>query len=110
MNWSYVDAGQQAGPVDDGQLEALVSSGKILNDTLVWREGMDNWRMYGEIKAPGSGPLIAPPVAPPVAPALGPGQAVCAECGGIFNVQDADPLRRHSCVRGLQAGVHAEAG
>ena len=46
-------AGQQAGPVDDAQLAALVSSGKILNDTLVWREGMDNWRMYGEVKAPG---------------------------------------------------------
>ena len=88
MDWYYVDAGQQAGPVDDAQLEALVSRGAILNDTLVWREGMDNWRMYGEIKAPGSGPLAAPPIITPAAPTLAPGEAMCAECGRVFNVQD----------------------
>ena len=42
MDWYYVDAGQQAGPVNDAQLAALASSGTILNDTLVWREGMAN--------------------------------------------------------------------
>jgi uncharacterized RDD family membrane protein YckC len=91
MNWYYVDAGQQAGPVDDAQLEALASSGKILSDTLVWREGMDNWQMYAEVKAPGAGALAAPPVAPPIAPSLAPSEAVCAECGRIFNVQDMIP-------------------
>ena len=100
MNWYYVDAGQQAGPVDDAQLEALASSGKILSDTLVWREGMDNWRMYGEVKAPGSGALAAPPVAPAVGPTLAPSEAVCAECGRIFNVQDMIPY----------GGVHVCAG
>jgi len=35
MNWYYVDAGQQAGPVDDAQLEELLRSGKIQSDTLV---------------------------------------------------------------------------
>ena len=68
MDWYYVDAGQQAGPVNDAQLEALASSGNILNDTLVWREGMANWQMYGEIKAPGSGALAAPPIVAPPAP------------------------------------------
>jgi uncharacterized RDD family membrane protein YckC len=99
MNWYYVEAGLQAGPVDDALLEALVSSGKILNDTLVWREGMDNWRMYGEVKAPGSGPLAAPPMVRPAAPALAPGQAVCAECGQVFNMQDMIPYARiHVCA------------
>jgi uncharacterized RDD family membrane protein YckC len=91
MNWYYVDAGQRAGPVDDAQLSALASSGKILNDTLVWREGMDNWRMYGEVKAPGSGPIAAPSVAPAMGPDLAPSEAVCAECGRIFNIQDMIP-------------------
>ncbi len=91
MNWYYVDAGQQAGPVDDAQLETLARSGKILNDTLVWREGMDNWRMYGEVKAPGAGPLAVPPVAPAVGAALAPNEAACAECGQIFNVADMIP-------------------
>ena len=40
MNWYYVDGGQQAGPVSDPELAALVQSGKVQADTLVWREGM----------------------------------------------------------------------
>ena len=40
MNWYYVEAGQQAGPVDDAQLQELLGSGKIQQETLVWREGM----------------------------------------------------------------------
>ena len=91
MDWYYVDAGQQAGPVNDAQLAALASRGTILNDTLVWREGMANWRMYGEVKAPGSGPLLAPPIVAPAPPAVTPGQGVCAECGRVFSVQDMIP-------------------
>jgi hypothetical protein len=40
MKWYYVEAGQQAGPVDDELLAALVTSGKIQPDTLIWREGI----------------------------------------------------------------------
>jgi len=100
MDWYYIDGGQQAGPVDDTQLEALAHDGKILSDTLVWREGMDNWQMYGEVNAPGTGPLAAPPLVVTAAPALAPGQAVCAECGGVFNAQDMIPY----------GGVHVCAG
>jgi uncharacterized RDD family membrane protein YckC len=88
MNWYYVEAQEQVGPVDDAQLEVLARSGRILSDTLVWREGMDNWQMYGEIQAPGSGALVAPPVVAPAALPLAPGEAVCAECGRVFNLQD----------------------
>ena len=100
MDWYYVDSGQQAGPVDDAQLEALARSGRILSDTLVWREGMDNWRMYGEVNAPGAGALAAPPLVAPAATALAPGQAVCAECGRIFSLQDMIPY----------GGIHVCAG
>jgi uncharacterized RDD family membrane protein YckC len=101
MNWYYVDAGQQAGPVDDAQLAALASSGKVLSDTLVWREGMDNWQAYGEVMGPPSGAAMpAPPTVAPPASSLGPGGAVCAECGRMFNVQDMIPY----------GGVHVCAG
>jgi uncharacterized RDD family membrane protein YckC len=100
MDWYYVDGGQQAGPVDDAQLAALASRGKILNDTLVWREGMDNWRMYGEVQAPDPAALAAPPLVTPAAPPFVAGQAVCAECGRIFNVQDMIPY----------GGIHVCAG
>jgi uncharacterized RDD family membrane protein YckC len=90
MNWYYVDAGQQAGPVDDAQLESLRASGKIQRDTLIWCEGMTNWQAYGEVKQE---PLRmasgAPsPGAAPAAAMAGGNEAVCAECNGVFNVQD----------------------
>ncbi|PWU08374.1 MAG: RDD family protein [Verrucomicrobia bacterium] len=86
MNWYYVKAGQQAGPVEEAQLDELARSGQILSETLVWSEGMDNWKPYGEVRSPAPTPSAAQAVvaAPPVAAT----QAVCAECRGVFNVQD----------------------
>ena len=87
MNWYYVDAGQQAGPVDEAQLGELVRSGKIQSDTLVWREGMANWQPYSQVKAPAS-PAAAPPPAQAVADPEATREAVCVECGQIFNKDD----------------------
>jgi len=95
MNWYYVDQGQQAGPVNDAQFEELVRSGKIQPDTLVWREGMAAWQAYREVNSPAA--LSAPP---PAGGGAGytPGQgaeAVCAECGNMFAIQD---MIRHGGV------------
>ncbi len=86
MNWYYVDAGQQAGPVDDAQLADLARRGKIQAETLVWREGMSNWQPCRE-----ANPAVLASAAPMVAaaaPVLGASEGVCAECGRIFNLQD----------------------
>jgi len=96
MTWYYVDAGAQAGPVDDAQLEQLARSGKIQPDTLIWREGMANWQPYSEVVAPPPASAAPVPVPPPPsasadlqdAPTT---EAVCAECGRIFNIQDMIP-------------------
>jgi uncharacterized RDD family membrane protein YckC len=87
MNWYYVDQGQQAGPVDDAQFEELVRSGKIQPDTLVWREGMAAWVSCREANAPSqsSGP---PPAAAAGAVVGESPEAVCAECGKMFPIQD----------------------
>jgi uncharacterized RDD family membrane protein YckC len=89
MNWYYAEAGQQAGPVDDAGLEELVRSGKIRAETLVWREGMANWQPYGQIMPPGAAGPAAPPMVGGAAGAVAGGtEAVCAECGRIFDVQN----------------------
>lgn len=88
MNWYYVDAGQQAGPVDDAQLDDLARNGKLQPDTLVWREGLDNWLPYSQARssATQSGArLSARATAEPVETTR---EAVCAECGKIFNMDD----------------------
>ncbi len=94
MNWYYADQGKQIGPLGDAQFEESVRSGKVQPDTLVWREGMPDWVPYRE--------AVAPPIPPAPAPAasssfpIGQGpEAVCAECGRMFAIQD---MIRHGSV------------
>jgi hypothetical protein len=86
MLWYYVEAGKQAGPVEEAVLEEFFRTGRVQADTLVWREGMANWQPYRDAKptpVPGaSPPLAAPPMAGSAVPAAG--EVVCAECGKIF--------------------------
>jgi uncharacterized RDD family membrane protein YckC len=84
MNWYYVDgARNQAGPVDEAAFDALIASGTITAETLVWREGMANWLPLREAR-----PGTAPAGAATVTPATGQGEAVCAECGRLFQFDD----------------------
>jgi uncharacterized RDD family membrane protein YckC len=94
MNWYYTEQGQQRGPVNDDQLAELLHSGKIHSDTLVWREGMAEWLPLHSVRAELKS--YAPPVleAPTASPGPSPqaNEAVCAECGKIFPV---DEMIRH---------------
>jgi uncharacterized RDD family membrane protein YckC len=92
MNWYYVDQGKQAGPVDEAQFAELVRTGKILPDTLVWREGMAAWLSYREVLSPSPSAGLAGHAG------MGSGEspdAVCAECGKMFPIQD---MIRHGGV------------
>jgi uncharacterized RDD family membrane protein YckC len=93
MNWHYVEQGTQIGPVSDHQLAELNRAGKINADTLVWREGMTDWLPFHQIRLelPDTPPPLNPLVAKAPLPtdAQGnPTEAVCAECGGIFPIQE----------------------
>lgn len=93
MNWYYAAGGQQQGPVDDAQLDALIQSGTVTQDTLIWREGMTNWQPLRQARpaAGGSSAPTAPPMAaPPIAGgAASSGEVVCAECGKMFTRDNA---------------------
>jgi uncharacterized RDD family membrane protein YckC len=89
MNWYYVSAGKQAGPVDDAQLEALARTGQIQMDTLVWREGMAEWQPYRTV-APAD--MTAPQPAAPPGPAPAADEVVCAECNRIFPRDETIPF------------------
>jgi len=87
MNWYYVDAGQQAGPVDDARLTELVRSGKIQPDTLVWHDGMTSWSAYRDAASITPGAEAAP--VPTAAATTGAaGGATCSECGRVFATGD----------------------
>ena len=76
MTWYYVSNGQQAGPVEDTELQGLAASGAIVADTLVWRAGMPNWAQYRTLF----------PAAPP------PGAVHCMQCGKGFAEDQTIPL------------------
>ncbi|MEM9400355.1 MAG: DUF898 family protein [Verrucomicrobiota bacterium] len=50
MSWYYSKGGEQIGPVSQEKIDALASQGEIGEKTLVWKEGMSEWKAYGDLK------------------------------------------------------------
>jgi len=60
MQWFYSTGGERKGPVSQSEFEKLVQDGVIQAGTLVWKDGMADWRPYSSV------PGVAPaPSAPP---------------------------------------------
>lgn len=98
MPWYYVEDGQQAGPISESEFEAIVASGRVSPETLVWKEGMENWETYSQVRssAMATAGLPATPTFDPsqgfgaTTPSYGlPGTAggtiQCNECGRYSN-------------------------
>lgn len=77
MNWYYVENGKQAGPVSQEQFDALCSSGNVTDQTLVWREGMPDWKPWGSIRTAGAPPVFGTA-----------GGIACAGCGNTFRPEE----------------------
>lgn len=89
MNWYYAVGGQQQGPVDEAQLDALLQSGQINQETLVWREGLANWQPLRQARAAAGTSAGTPPVTGAPTASAGIGDVVCAECGKLFTKDNA---------------------
>lgn len=79
MKWYYADSGRQVGPVEEVQLDDLVRSGAVRDDTLVWREGMANWQPHSAARGVAK-PIPMPAAAVPIAAET----RYCSECGRPF--------------------------
>jgi uncharacterized RDD family membrane protein YckC len=55
MVWYYVKDGARQGPVEESEFSRLISLSVVRADTLVWREGMSDWRPYSTV-APAAPP------------------------------------------------------
>lgn len=79
--WYYGSSAGQNGPVEEHELRALIASGGVGPETLVWREGMKDWlslRAVPELASTVPSPYATPGAAgypqayfPPVAPTCG---------------------------------------
>lgn len=65
-SWFYSESGDQHGPVDQQELARLLESNRISTHTLVWTEGMADWKAAGTIDELAPSPY-APPSAAPLA-------------------------------------------
>ncbi|MEM6914991.1 MAG: DUF4190 domain-containing protein [Verrucomicrobiota bacterium] len=50
MKWTYAEKSGLQHAVEESELPALVASGCITEDTLVWNETMSDWRPCGEVR------------------------------------------------------------
>ena len=66
VQYSLAHNGQQSGPFGWQQLQQLSQSGQLTKETHVWKQGMTNWALAGEVQE--LAPLFAPPVTPPPPP------------------------------------------
>lgn len=57
MPWYYAQNNQRFGPYTEQEFAGLVAQGTVAPDTLVWRDGMQNWLPFGQVsyQAPPSG-------------------------------------------------------
>jgi len=67
-DWYYAADGEQKGPVNESELKADLASGKVPADTLVWKDGMDNWTPANQVpafsfRAPPAPAKVQPPAA-----------------------------------------------
>lgn len=66
MNWFYESNGSQQGPVTEAELPTLVQAGTVTASTLLWKEGMPDWKPLSEVRPD----LIARPNSPSLHPGL----------------------------------------
>ncbi|MCH7225608.1 GYF domain-containing protein [Haloferula sp. A504] len=115
-NWYYGENGEQRGPVEEHELREMIAAGKVGGDTIIWREGMDNWQKLSEVPE-WSGQIVgspspAQPVSPyqsPAAGGVGPypvapnnGNAIASLICGITSI-----LMLFTCFLGIIAAIPA---
>lgn len=89
--WYYGSSAGQHGPVDENELRAMIASGGVGPQTLVWREGMSDWMPLQSVPefgmqqtvAPYHTPYGAPPGYYPGAPVPNSGLAIASMVCGI---------------------------
>ena len=67
MTWYYAIGSERKGPVTEAELDQLAAQGELRSDTLVWRDGMADWKPLAEVRptaATSQPPLLATATTP----------------------------------------------
>src|SRR5260221_5768039 len=50
-DWYYAVNNEQKGPINESELKANLAANKLPADSLVWKDGMDNWTPANQVPA-----------------------------------------------------------
>jgi len=90
-DWYYAANNEQKGPVNESELKANLATNKLPADTLVWKEGMDNWTPANQVAAFSFRPAPAPAkIQPPLETA--PTTKVVAASPKVNNPSSTTPV------------------
>jgi uncharacterized membrane protein len=64
-DWYYAANNEQKGPINESELKTNFASNKLPADTLVWKDGMDNWTPANQVAAFTFRPAPAPAAVQP---------------------------------------------
>lgn len=100
-DWYYAENDEQKGPINESELKANFATHKLPTDTLVWKEGMENWTPANQVpafsfKPPPTPAKVQPPAvstvpaAAPVAPLVTETPAVAPVTGNPDSTKPVD--------------------
>ncbi|KRA46268.1 RDD family protein [Pseudoxanthomonas sp. Root630] len=96
-HWYYADAGgQRQGPFTAEELAAHARNGRLTTESLVWRDGLDDWKPFGSLASELDVPVDA---LPRVEPAI-------EEAPGQAHVPYAPPTAELTSAHALVIGGH----
>jgi RsiW-degrading membrane proteinase PrsW (M82 family) len=110
--WYYMASGTQQGPVEADALAQLVRSGAIHAGTMVWKEGMPQWRPAGQVPGILPEPPPMPEHAPApavVAPPAAPGRSMLGGLGARISEAAELPTISNVPIRDILMGGFGEA-
>lgn len=90
--WYYGSNGNQHGPVEEAELRALIASGAVGSQTLVWCDGMGDWKPLAAVPQLGGQVVAATSYASPAYPGYYPpvlpnsGAAIASMVCGIVGI------------------------
>ena len=89
-DWYYAANNEQKGPVNESELKANLASSKLPGDTLVWKDGMENWTPANQVAAFTFRPAPAPAAVQPTAAT--PATKVVAVSPDVNNPDSTTPV------------------
>jgi len=75
MDWYYAEGGQRFGPFPDDTFQQMIFNGQVRPTTLVWHEGMTDWKEYQHVAGAEAGPDYSK-------------HSACSQCGRVFPAED----------------------